>query len=354
MKSVFFIVLCLLLFSSHLHAQNSNCVFNTPVFTVHFGTLFDYNQPMMYNLDNYRAATGHCPAPGFYGYAADLENCNSARWHTLTEDHTPGDSHGKMLLVHTGEKPGSFFNMQVSGLKSGATYRFTAWFINICKPAACGTGAPVIEINLYANDKLLNSFKTSGLKAVATPAWEKQLTEFVMAPNTDVLTIQMRHTSTGDCVTDFALDDIEINQCSVPVAPPPVIPETKPVVQQFETPVPIVLEKRANPVVKQITTEAAEIDIELYDNGEVDGDTVSIYHNNQLVVSHAGISTKAVGLKIKVDKENPHHELVMVADNLGRIPPNTSLMIITAGKKRYEVFISSSEQKNAKVLIDLQ
>ena len=97
-----------------------------------------------------------------------------------------------------------------------------------------------------------------------------------------------------------------------------------------------------------------ELNIELYDNGEIDGDTVSIYHNNELVVSHAGISTRPVTIKLKVDKEHPHHELVMVAENLGRIPPNTSLMIITAGKKRYEIFISSSEQKNAKILIDLQ
>jgi hypothetical protein len=44
----------------------------------------------------------------------------------------------------------------------------------------------------------------------------------------------------------------------------------------------------------------------------------------------------------------------MVAENLGSIPPNTSLMIVTAGTKRYEVFISSSEQKNAKVVFDLK
>jgi type IV secretory pathway VirB9-like protein len=43
----------------------------------------------------------------------------------------------------------------------------------------------------------------------------------------------------------------------------------------------------------------------------------------------------------------------MVAENQGSIPPNTSLMVITAGSKRYEVFISSTEQKNAKIILDL-
>jgi hypothetical protein len=51
---------------------------------------------------------------------------------------------------------------------------------------------------------------------------------------------------------------------------------------------------------------------------------------------------------------DPHHELIMVAENLGSIPPNTSLMIITAAKQRFQVFISSSEQKNAKIAIDLK
>jgi hypothetical protein len=44
----------------------------------------------------------------------------------------------------------------------------------------------------------------------------------------------------------------------------------------------------------------------------------------------------------------------MVADNLGTIPPNTSVMIITTATNRYELFISSNEQKNAKVVFDLR
>lgn len=119
-------------------------------------------------------------------------------------------------------------------------------------------------------------------------------------------------------------------------------------------PVPEVLLTRSSPVVKQIETEETEMLIELYDNGEIDGDTVTIYDNNSLVVANAGLSEKPVSFKIKIDPKHPHHELVMVANNLGSIPPNTSLMVITANGKRYEVFISSSEQKNARVVIDLK
>jgi hypothetical protein len=42
----------------------------------------------------------------------------------------------------------------------------------------------------------------------------------------------------------------------------------------------------------------------------------------------------------------------MVAENLGSIPPNTSLMVITAGNKRYETSVTSTEQKNAVVILE--
>jgi hypothetical protein len=119
-------------------------------------------------------------------------------------------------------------------------------------------------------------------------------------------------------------------------------------------PPPPAITKRANTLFKQIETEAGEIRIDLYDNGEIDGDTVTIYHNNKLVVSKARLSQKPVTLRIAIDPENPHHEIVMVAENLGSIPPNTSLMIVTAGSKRFEVFISSTEERNAKVVLDLR
>ena len=41
----------------------------------------------------------------------------------------------------------------------------------------------------------------------------------------------------------------------------------------------------------------------------------------------------------------------MVAENLGSIPPNTAILIITAGKNRHQLSLSSSETKSARVRI---
>jgi hypothetical protein len=73
-----------------------------------------------------------------------------------------------------------------------------------------------------------------------------------------------------------------------------------------------------------------------------------------LLKADARLTQKPTTMHITVDEAHPHHELIMVAENLGSIPPNTSLMVITAGTKRYQVFISSNEQKNAKVIFDLK
>jgi hypothetical protein len=114
---------------------------------------------------------------------------------------------------------------------------------------------------------------------------------------------------------------------------------------------PEALLKRKNELIKTIDTDDGEILIELYDNGIIDGDTVSIFHNNKEIVTRAALSASPIRIIVDVNKADPIHEFIMVAENLGSIPPNTSLMVITHHNKREEVFISSSEQQNAKIII---
>jgi hypothetical protein len=119
-----------------------------------------------------------------------------------------------------------------------------------------------------------------------------------------------------------------------------------------EIPVPKVLSTRKNEIVKTITTSAKELFVKIYDNGTIDNDTVSVYVDNRLVVSKQRLTEKAITLKLNLDEKLNVHELVMVAENLGEIPPNTSLMIVTAGSEQYEVRITSTEQKNAVVVFE--
>lgn len=112
---------------------------------------------------------------------------------------------------------------------------------------------------------------------------------------------------------------------------------------------PAVLTTRENLLMKSLVVNNPEVTVKLFDNGEVDGDTISVYFDNKLVLSRKGLSEKPLVINLKMDGSDTDHELVMVAENLGRIPPNTSLMIVESGEQRFDVRITSTEQKNAVV-----
>jgi hypothetical protein len=109
------------------------------------------------------------------------------------------------------------------------------------------------------------------------------------------------------------------------------------------------LTKRKAELVKEIKVDTGLIKIDFYDNGQIDGDTISVYTNGMPVVSNKRLSTQPVSVTIKIDLKKTEQELIMVGENLGSIPPNTALMIVTAGDKRYQLYLTSDEQKNAMV-----
>lgn len=140
-----------------------------------------------------------------------------------------------------------------------------------------------------------------------------------------------------------------------PLATPEKKPAATEVVVQPKTvepkiiPTPAVIRDRRNELTKTLTVTHNEVDISLYDNGEIDGDTVSIYLDGALLLANKRLSNTPIKYTLKMDETAPEHTLVMVAENMGSIPPNTSLMIIQDGDKRYQVSITSTEQKNAMV-----
>ncbi len=114
--------------------------------------------------------------------------------------------------------------------------------------------------------------------------------------------------------------------------------------------IPSVLKNRDNELVQTITVNSTDITIDIYDNGTIDHDTISVFLDKKNIVNHEMLKATPIIVKLKMDENNDYHELVMVADNLGDIPPNTSLMVVKAGDKQYEVRIASTEQKNAVVI----
>lgn len=95
--------------------------------------------------------------------------------------------------------------------------------------------------------------------------------------------------------------------------------------------------------------ESDSVRLSFYDNGEIDGDSISVFVNNNLILSHQALAAKAFNVYLRLDSTRDVNEISMFAENLGRIPPNTALMVLTDGKNRYEVFMSSSLTENATI-----
>ena len=104
---------------------------------------------------------------------------------------------------------------------------------------------------------------------------------------------------------------------------------------------------RSKVIMKEIPVSGDSIELRFYDNAEIDGDSISIFLNDQLLYEHIRLTEKAYIIKLAVADLQQSNELVMVAENLGSIPPNTSLMIAMVDGIRYEARLESTEQSSA-------
>jgi hypothetical protein len=104
------------------------------------------------------------------------------------------------------------------------------------------------------------------------------------------------------------------------------------------------LTKRNYQIIKTIELTDDKLKVEIYDNGQIDGDTVSIFLNEKLLVPARMLTAKPITLDIKITDDEDTYDLIMYAESLGTIPPNTALMIVTTSKNRYEINITSTEQ----------
>jgi hypothetical protein len=107
--------------------------------------------------------------------------------------------------------------------------------------------------------------------------------------------------------------------------------------------------QRKKVLTTELPLEGDTIEIHFYDNAEIDGDSISLFMNNKLVFEHVKLSDKPHIIKFAVSELTESNELVMVAENLGAIPPNTSYMIAYINKQRYTANLQSTEGSSAMI-----
>lgn len=93
---------------------------------------------------------------------------------------------------------------------------------------------------------------------------------------------------------------------------------------------------------------ADSVEIRFMDNGIVDGDTISVFYNGQLIVPKLSLKEKPYIVKLPLFPDYPNR-LVVYAESLGEYPPNTALVRIIYGKNEQSFLLSSSMSKSGSI-----
>lgn len=194
--------------------------------------------------------------------------------------------------------------------------------------------------------KTITNNKTAPSKSTKIDAPNTVLNASISAnkipPSVDKKNIQ----ATVNSIIDTDTDEVVVENEATPTST-----TTQNSIRNQPINLPWVLVGRENKLVKKIITNSKMVSIDLFDNGTIDNDTIIVFDNKKLLVNKKRLSYKAIHLEFNFTENLREHEVIIVAHNMGTVPPNTALLLFKDGKNRQEYFITSTNKINAKILI---
>jgi len=212
----------------------------------------------------------------------------------------------------------------------------------------CGSGKVFLEKitsvlsvkNTKVENKKTDTQKTKTVTAQNTQAKSKPSTTLLDKPSSTTKIIASNPTT--ETATDEVIVENEVISTNT-------IAQNS--IRNEPINLPWVLVGRENKLVKKIITNSKSISLDLFDNGTIDNDTIIVFDNKKLLVNKKRLSYKAIHLDFNFSENMREHEVIIVAHNMGTVPPNTALLLFKDGKVRQEYFITSTNKINAKILI---
>jgi hypothetical protein len=405
------IVFCLfILIPSASKAQG--CAVQKEVFKLDFGTNASPRHDFIMETSTYGKARGGCPDDGNFAISSFSRNCFEGRWLDGMSDHTPGDKQGRMLIFNASPDPKRLFNMPVPNLTGGRRYELSFYIANLLRSADnCTPTQPEIVVKVETLKGALITRYSSGLiEQRSSFEWQALQVDFTLPPGENGVMLRFENTIPGGCGNDFALDDIRLIMCQEPINLPEVkkpkdevesvrITESQEEIRLREIRAEIdaenrrkaavqaeieALEKkkaallaeevkvvpatkeaapkmknwnlRNNTLVKEvIVSKPGKITLSLYDADQVDGDTVSVLVNGKVVLKSVGLLETPVKTMVELSADQMEADVLLVAENLGKTPPNTArLVVYTEGGRREEVTIRTGPENNALLKLRLK
>ena len=185
-------------------------------------------RPTLAGQITYDNKNGNCPGDGEYTITNFVDvTCFDSAWHAIPGNHTPGDNNGNFLLINAGYEGGAFYKQPVSGLCAGTVYEFSFWTVNLDVPGKCDTSVlPVLTAVIETEaGELVQTLDFGSIPETNKPVWIQYGGTFKTPDPVGNLVISLTNKK-GGCGNDFAIDDIQVRQCSLCAPTTVYIPDT--------------------------------------------------------------------------------------------------------------------------------
>ena len=107
--------------------------------------------------------------------------------------------------------------------------------------------------------------------------------------------------------------------------------------------------KREVKVARIVEVQSPNVRIKVWDNGSVDGDIASLFLNGKQILSKHRVGKLKHGIPVKLQAVD--NFLILHAESLGDIPPNTVAVSVDDGKKEQVIILVSNLQTSGAILI---
>lgn len=228
----------------------------------------------------------------------------------------------------------------------------------------CGTGTvylmkedPIVSIAPVTQKKNTTISKSSNIKQAITSHPKPEVQSAIATNNTTSIETQETSKSNKFAQADNIIlsnNNTIVNKTDLSLNSNKPFPIKATEETHEHIIIPWVLISRENNFVKKIITHNKIFSFDLYDNGTIDNDSITIYDNKKLMLDKNRLSYKPIHVEINFTDKQKVHEIIVVANNLGSVPPNTALLMYKDVTQTEEILINTSLNTNAKLIIEYQ
>ncbi|MDH3299274.1 MAG: MSCRAMM family adhesin SdrC [Acidimicrobiia bacterium] len=143
---------------------------------------------------------------GEYTITSNLTEDHGGWWFPTSQDHTPDDTEGRMMVVDVADRPQEIYRAAIGGLRPGQTYCVSGWLANANRH---GDGRlPNVSFNIFDGSERIAGSGSGDLPNTQSLVWRETSFTFVAPVEQVALSV---YDNVGERIgADLAIDDLTI------------------------------------------------------------------------------------------------------------------------------------------------